>query len=148
MSKRKPLPPQPELQRRLRAARVLMDVSFVELAERLPEEATIGERVLRNLEGGTQQLKPQILRELAVAIGVPYAWFTVDDVFAHLTKDVVDIRLAQLERDFNTRLAELEARIARNSNGQEAAQTETTASSPQPVRARRAPRSSRPSHER
>jgi transcriptional regulator with XRE-family HTH domain len=133
-----PLPPQDELRRRLRAARLLADMTIVELAQRLPAEAQLGERVLRKLENGETMLKPQILRELANALAFPYEWFTVADLRDSLVPNRVDERLVRLERDFTQRLAELEKRIA-SADG-ESAQSDSAA------RRRRAPRSSRPRH--
>jgi len=73
--------PQEDLRRRLRAARALGGFSTVaELAERIPESARLGERTLRKLESGESVLTPPILRELAVALGVGYEWFTVPDL--------------------------------------------------------------------
>ena len=135
------LPPQEELRRRLRAARILADKTITELAARLPAEAELGERTLRKLESGESNLKPQLLRELANALEFPYEWFTVDDIRACLTDDRVDARLVQLERNFTARLAALEERM---SSGRVDDDGHPRSGDPQPTRARRAPRSSRP----
>lgn len=71
---------QEDLRRRLRAARVLADVTVAQLAELVPDNARLGERTLRKLEAGESVLTPPILRELAVALGVRYEWFTVPDL--------------------------------------------------------------------
>jgi hypothetical protein len=59
-------PDQEDLRRRLRAARVLRDITV--------------QRTLRKLESGETQLTPPLMRELAVALTVPYEWFTVPDL--------------------------------------------------------------------
>ena len=92
------LPEQEELRRRLRAARVLRDLTVAQLAAQIPSEAKLGERTLRKLEGGESQLTPPILRELAVRLGMPYAWFTVPDLGAAIGGETFSERLANLER--------------------------------------------------
>jgi transcriptional regulator with XRE-family HTH domain len=73
-------PDQEDLRRRLRAARVLRDITVQQLAELIPSESRLGERTLRKLESGETQLTPPLMRELAVALTVPYEWFTVPDL--------------------------------------------------------------------
>lgn len=132
------MPSQEELRRRLRAARVLLDVTIEGLAAALPPEAQLGERTLRKLENGETLLKPQICRELAGALRIPYEWFTVADIPACLVDDRTDARIVQLERDFSSRLADVERRIAAD------APAPASGAAPQRSRVRRAPRSSRP----
>lgn len=101
------LPPQDELRRRLRAARVLADVTFAELAARLDPDSQLGERVLRRLEAGEARLRAPQLRELADALGMPYYFFTVENVADCFRP--ADTQAA----DWTDRLAALEARQAR-----------------------------------
>jgi transcriptional regulator with XRE-family HTH domain len=76
------LPEQEELRRRLRAARALRDLTVEKLAERIPAERRLGVRTLRKLESGERELTADLCRQLATYIGVPYEWFTVEDVAA------------------------------------------------------------------
>src|SRR5262245_40130972 len=79
-SRRVPVPPQDELMRRMRAARVLRDLTFQQLAELIPDEAEMGERVLRRLEGGEARIKPQHLVMIATAVRLPGIWFTAPTI--------------------------------------------------------------------
>jgi hypothetical protein len=74
------LPSQDELRRRLRAARVLSDLTVAELAARIDPDANIGERTLRKLEGGESKLREPALRTLAAAMRFPYEWFTIRSI--------------------------------------------------------------------
>jgi transcriptional regulator with XRE-family HTH domain len=91
------LPEQDELRCRLRAARALRNLTVAQLAERIPASARLGERTLRKLENGESQLTPPVLRELAVRLDLPYAWFTVPDLGAAIGGETFDERLAALE---------------------------------------------------
>lgn len=102
------LPEQDELQCRLRAARVLRNLTVPQLAERIPASARLGERTLRKLENGESQLTPPILRELAARLDLPYAWFTVPNLGAAIGGESFDERLAALEQA-QARLWELAA---------------------------------------
>src|SRR4051812_12098819 len=73
------LPPQDELQRRLRAARILRDLTVTQVSERVHPSARLGERTLRKLESGESILTIKELRELALALNVPLEWFTLPD---------------------------------------------------------------------
>ena len=131
-----PLPSQLELRRRLRAARLLEDLTIEALAERIPPEAKMGERVIRKLENGETVLKPQTLRELAAALEYPYSWFTVKRIADILPTDEVDRRYAQFERDFNKRIEELRREIRRDLSEDH----EHNGEDPQPAPKRRSPR--------
>lgn len=93
------LPEQEELRRRLRAARVLRDLTVVQLADLIPASARLGERTLRKLENGETQLTPPILRELAARLQLPYTWFTAPDLAAAIGGESFEERLAALEQD-------------------------------------------------
>lgn len=95
------LPPQDELRRRLRAARVLRDLNVAELAARVDPEAGLGERTLRKLESGETKLRAPLLRELAVALDMPYSWFACASIEAQFKPSA----------EWTDRLAALEARL-------------------------------------
>jgi transcriptional regulator with XRE-family HTH domain len=76
------LPDLEELARRLRAARVLANLTPAELSARCHPRARLGERQIRRLEAGEAQLTPPILRELCEALRFPYEWFTTPDLAA------------------------------------------------------------------
>lgn len=134
------LPSQEELQRRLRAARVLCDLTFQELAALIPAEAGMGERVLRRLEGGESVLRPPALRELCEALGLDYAWWTVPSI-----PDAVSAAARHTDLppagSFDERLAAVERWIAETGGG-------NGESSAQPPAKRRGPRGTRPARER
>jgi transcriptional regulator with XRE-family HTH domain len=89
---------QPDLRRRLRAARALRGLNIAQLVEKIPAEAHIGERTYRKLEGGESDLTPPLLRELAVHLGVPYSWFTVPDLASAIGGLTFEERVCALER--------------------------------------------------
>jgi transcriptional regulator with XRE-family HTH domain len=131
------LPSQEELRRRLRAARVLCDLTIADLASRIDTEAGMGERVLRRLEAGESKLRPPALRELANAMEIPYAWFTVPSI-------TTAVALVGSEPgEFEERLRRLEEWVASfPDNGDEAHPED-----PPPSPGRRGPRGSRPTRE-
>lgn len=130
------LPPQEELRRRIRAGRVLADITIEELAAKLPAEAEMGERVLRNLENGHTKIKPQALYLIAEAVGLPVEWFTVTTIGDLFPAD---------RSEFEQRLARLEAALGvepPRSEGPASASSGTPTES-QPSSTRRGPRPSR-----
>lgn len=132
------LPPQDELRRRLRAGRVLADLTVVELADRVDPEAGLGERTLRKLESGETQLRTPILRELAVALGLPFAWFQVESIADQFTPG--DEWFAREIAELRARQASFERELrAVDSNG--GARPKSSAPSPEP--GRRSPRGTR-----
>jgi len=73
-----------ELGRRIKAARLLRDVSQRDLATVLATEG-FGKHDLGAIERGTKTLQGAIRRELALRLRVPEQWFTaesIDDVIA------------------------------------------------------------------
>lgn len=88
---------QEEKRRRLRAARVLRDVSFADLAARIAPENRLSERTLRKIESGEERIREAHLRTIAPALGLPYEWFTVCDLGAALIADEIEARLASVE---------------------------------------------------
>lgn len=84
------LPPQDDLRRRLRAARVLQDLTIADLCERIHPSARIGERTLRKLESGETLLTIKELRELALALGIPLEWFTLPDPMQRIAGESAD----------------------------------------------------------
>jgi transcriptional regulator with XRE-family HTH domain len=136
------LPPQDELRRRLRAARVLADVTFAELAARLDPDAQLGERVLRRLEAGEARLRAPQLRELANALGLPFYFFEVEnlaDCFRPADRQAAEWadRLAALE----ARQARFEQELRERDSGNGDQQTP---SGSQPSSSRRGPRGTSP----
>lgn len=136
------LPSQDELRRRLRAARVLRDLNVAELAERVDPEAGLGERTLRKLESGETKLRAPILRELAVALQMPYSWFAVESIEDQFTPSA----------EWTDRLEALEGRLAAFEQGQEASGDNGDArpnpEGSQRSTARRGPRGTRQDHQR
>jgi transcriptional regulator with XRE-family HTH domain len=97
------LPPQEELRRRLRAARVLTDLTVAQLAERVHPSARLGERTLRKLESGESVFTIKELRELAIALNVPLGWFTLPHPMQRISDESADpasltARMTSLER--------------------------------------------------
>jgi transcriptional regulator with XRE-family HTH domain len=97
------LPPQDELRRRLRAARVLQDLTIPDLCERIHPSARLGERTLRKLEGGETLFTIKELRELALALSIPLEWFTLPDPMQRIAGESADpaslaARMTALER--------------------------------------------------
>jgi transcriptional regulator with XRE-family HTH domain len=84
------LPPQDELQRRLRAARILRDLTVVQLSEQVHPSARLGERTLRKLESGESIFTIKELRELAIALAVPLEWFTLPDPMQRIAGESAD----------------------------------------------------------
>src|SRR3954453_20222792 len=84
------LPPQDELQRRLRAARILGDLTVAQLSERVHPSARLGERMMRKLESGESLFTIKELRELAIALGVPLEWFTLPDPMRQIAGESAD----------------------------------------------------------
>jgi transcriptional regulator with XRE-family HTH domain len=78
----KGLPDQRTLQRRLRAARALQDITVRALAERLDPSWKLSERTLRKLETGESEVTERALRPIADALEMPYQWFVTDDPLA------------------------------------------------------------------
>jgi transcriptional regulator with XRE-family HTH domain len=68
------------LRRRLRAARILADVTVEQLAERVTPGSRLSQRTLHKLEQGDTPLTAPIMRELAAALDLPYEWFTVPSI--------------------------------------------------------------------
>jgi len=101
-----PLPSQPDLQSRLRAARTLRQVTLKELASRLDASWKLSERTLRKLESGESEITERALRPIADALDVPYQWLIAPDPFApwHAPS-------AEVQAEFERRLSALEARI-------------------------------------
>ena len=108
---------QTELRRRLKAARVLRDLTVQELLERIPPEARIGVRTYRKWESGESELTPPILRELAVALELPYEWFTAASVTEGLVDNLLADRLRRLERQ----VAEMRKRDGQKPQAQDVA---------------------------
>jgi transcriptional regulator with XRE-family HTH domain len=106
------LPDQRTLQRRLRAARALQDVTLQALAQHLDPSWKLSERTLRKLEGGESPITERSLRPIADALEVPYGWFTADDPFAPWRGAESPEQAAEFER----RLRALEARISEPGN--------------------------------
>lgn len=107
------LPPQDELRRRLRAARVLRDLNVAELAALVDPEAGLGERTLRKLESGETQIRPQVLMLLSVALDFPYGWFEVEQIEAQFKPGAQFMPSA----DWTARVERLEARLATYEQG-------------------------------
>lgn len=146
--------PQDELRRRLRAARALQGVTIEELAERLPDDAQLGQRTLRKLESGELPLRPQVALLLARALGIPSAWFRLPSLIEYLNRaeQLADERMAQrdleiaerfreTEENFNERLAALEREIGLRASTEADDSSSPSAASPPRARARRTPRS-------
>lgn len=132
------LPSQEDLRRRMRAGRVLADITIEELAAKLPAEAEMGERVLRNLENGHTRIKPQALYLIADAIGLPVEWFlvtTIGDLFPAASRSEFETRLARLE-------AALGAVAPQDSPTPPSAESATPTAAPRTT-GRRGPRGSR-----
>lgn len=132
------LPSQDELRRRLRAGRVLADLTVAELAGKVDPEAGLGERTLRKLESGETQIRTPVLRELAWALGLPYAWFTVESIPAQFRPGdeqwYVDLAA----------LAERQAAFEREIRGEGSnGDSPQTPSATQPAGQRRGPRGTR-----
>ena len=82
-----------DLARRIKAARLLRDISQDELAERL-SDAGLPWRLAGQLERGEVMLKSAALAALSTALGFPQRWFTapVDEICPP------DVDVAVLER--------------------------------------------------
>jgi transcriptional regulator with XRE-family HTH domain len=94
-----PLPPQTELQRRVRVLRALRGLTVRELAERIGPDAGMSERTLGKMEGGGTKLREGPLRTIAAALDTPYVWFTatsIEDLFAPTREQ--EGRLAAIEQ--------------------------------------------------
>lgn len=94
-----PLPPQTELQRRVRVLRALRGLTVRDLAERIGPDAGMSERTLRKMEGGGTKLREGHLRTIAAALDTPYVWFTatsIDELFAPTPEQ--ERRLAAIEQ--------------------------------------------------
>lgn len=133
------LPPQEDLKRRLRAGRVLADLTINELAERVDPDAGLGERTLRKLESGETQLRAPLLRELAEALDLPYEWFTVPsiaEVFGTTPSGAWRREIAELRDEIAAVRQEL---AGEESNGGSA----RTSATPSTTAPRRAPRGTR-----
>lgn len=87
------LPEQDDLRRRLRAARVLADITVADLAKLVTPDSKLSERTLRKLEAGETLLTAPILRELAAALGFTYEWFTCDDLRTAMRSDDLEQEL-------------------------------------------------------
>lgn len=135
---------QAELRRRLRAARVICDLKIDELARRIDPDSALGERTLRKLESGETKLRPPILRELAVAMGIPYFYFECEDVWEQFRPNEPDEWTRRL-RDVEARLEDI-ARGRANGDGDGDAQPTTPGSLPEP--SRRGPRGTRQARQR
>ena len=111
-----PMPPQDELRRRLRGARLLLDLTLADVAGKIPPEAEITERALRYMETGQTRIKGPLLREIAIAMDVPYEFFVAPDWRSRFKVDrdaqrIFEARLRVLEKAaFEERLAALERR--------------------------------------
>jgi transcriptional regulator with XRE-family HTH domain len=112
LTMRNGLPDQRTLQRRLRAARALQDVTLRALAERLDPSWKLSERTLRKLESGESEVTERALQPIAAALEVPYGWFTTDDPFAPWRGAESPALAAEFER----RLRALEARVSEPGN--------------------------------
>lgn len=66
-----------DIRRRIKAARALAGYSVSDLAERTAEQG-LGERTLRKMESGERPARRMELDQIAVACGLPPAWFTAD----------------------------------------------------------------------
>lgn len=99
---------QETLRRRLRAARILADVTVEQLAERVTPGSRLSQRTLHKLEQGDTPLTAPIMRELAAALDLPYAWFTVDSIAQALA-----------EPELHEQVSELQAAMAELREGQE-----------------------------
>lgn len=102
----KGLPDQRTLQRRLRAARALQDITVRALAERLDSSWKLSERTLRKLETGESEITERALRPIADALEIPYQWFVTPDPLAPFRGEPSDAA------EFDRRLAALEERIS------------------------------------
>lgn len=155
-----PLPSQPELRRRLKAARALAGFkSTAALAAAMPQGSGLGDRTLRKLEGGEAEIRSPALREIAAACGLPYEFFTID--FTELTDAVplgtTDADPGRDERNIARRLDDLEHDLARRMDSLEddlravlrmASSWPTAAPPGVPAPARPTSRSSEPTRER
>lgn len=65
-----------ETRRRIRAARVLADVTVEQLAAKLG--AGLGSKTLGMIERGERDVHTRELRDIAAACGLPYEFFTAD----------------------------------------------------------------------
>jgi transcriptional regulator with XRE-family HTH domain len=101
------LPEQDDLRRRLRAARVLADVTVLDLAKLVTPDSKLSERTLRKLEAGETLLTAPILRELAVALGVNYEWFTCEDLRTATRSDDLEQQLRDHREETAEALEEL-----------------------------------------
>ena len=68
------------LRRRLRAARILADVTVEQLADMVTPGSRLSQRTLHKLEQGDTPLTPPIMKELADALDLPETWFTVPSI--------------------------------------------------------------------
>ena len=149
-----------ELRLRLRAARVLMDLTVKDLAELVDPDDRLGERTLRKFEVGETALRPAILRALAAAMQIPYEWFTVAsiwDVFK-LRAELIELAAGEIATQdaapgmsFNERVEALEAKVSGpplEDGGPDAdGDHEPNPEAAQQASGQRAPRASRPARE-
>lgn len=68
------------LRRRLRAARILANVTVAQLADRITPGSRLSQRTINKLEQGDVDLTAPVMRELAAALDLPYEWFTVPSI--------------------------------------------------------------------
>lgn len=133
------LPPQDELRRRLRAARVLADLTLDELAARLSPDVGLSQRTLRKLEGGEAPIREPALRTLAPALGLPYEFFTIERIADAFTPP----------DDWQARIEALEAWRAQADPGVNSTRVDLPSrEAAQPSPGRRGPRGTRQSRSR
>jgi len=101
------------LRRRLRAARILADVTVEQLAERVTPGSRLSQRTLHKLEQGDTPLTAPIMRELAEALDLPYVWFTVPDIGLALVPP------AQSQQELTQRVSEMRAALEELQAGHE-----------------------------
>lgn len=114
-----PLPDQDTLRRRVKAARQLAGYSVRELSDAIGENARLGERTLRKLEGGESQLQMPHLRAIAEACYLPVEFFTVDNIGmtllagAAISDEMESGKPYQPGDDLNQAIREMQERMAK-----------------------------------
>lgn len=85
-----------DLPRRLKAARVLADLTVTQLAAKL-DTPGFGAKTLGAIERGERSIRPHEIRVLADAVGVPETFFTEPLAGSVGSAMAIDDRLARLE---------------------------------------------------
>lgn len=112
----------------------------------LGEQLSISTSSLEKIESGHRDVSMATLREAAAVMGIPYEWFTIDDVTKRFLSDTEAMAIVRLERTFNARLDALAARIESAQKGAippAADPSQPPPSDPRPLQARDDPRRKR-----